>query len=77
MLPTRLLPAVPFTEALPLMGANTGTLLAGDLLTQPIVVRNGALHIPDQAGLGVSIDERQVALYASGWQEVAADTKPD
>jgi hypothetical protein len=26
--------------------------------------------------LGVCIDERQVALYASGWQEVAADTEP-
>jgi hypothetical protein len=25
--------------------------------------------------LGVRIDERQVALYASGWQEVAADTE--
>jgi len=56
-------------------GLATGTLLASDLLTQPIVVRNGALHIPDQPGLGVCIDERQVALYASGWQEVAADTE--
>jgi o-succinylbenzoate synthase len=55
-------------------GLATGTLLAGDLLTQPMVVRNGALHIPDQPGLGVCIDERQVALYASGWQEVVADT---
>jgi o-succinylbenzoate synthase len=54
-------------------GLATGTLLAGDLLTYPIVVRNGALHVPDQAGLGVCIDERQVALYASGWQEVAAN----
>jgi hypothetical protein len=25
--------------------------------------------------LGVRMDERQVALYASGWQEVAANTK--
>ena len=58
-------------------GLATGALLVGDLLAQPIVVRNGALHVPDQPGLGVRMDERQMALYASGWQEVAADTKPD
>jgi o-succinylbenzoate synthase len=57
-------------------GLATGLLLVGDLLVQPIVVRNGALYVPDQPGLGVHIDERQVALYASGWQEVAADTEP-
>jgi L-alanine-DL-glutamate epimerase-like enolase superfamily enzyme len=57
-------------------GLATGSLLAGDLLIHPIVVRNGALHVPDQPGLGVCLDERQVALYASGWQEVAADTEP-
>jgi L-Ala-D/L-Glu epimerase len=57
-------------------GLATGTLLRGDLLVQPIVVRNGALHLPDLPGLGVDIDQRQVALYASGWQEVAADTEP-
>ena len=56
-------------------GLATGPLLVGDLLVQPIVVRNGALYVPDQPGLGVCIDERQVALYASGWQEVAADTE--
>jgi L-alanine-DL-glutamate epimerase-like enolase superfamily enzyme len=57
-------------------GLATGPLLVGDLLIQPIVVRNGALYVPDQPGLGVHIDQRQVALYASGWQEVAADTEP-
>ncbi len=57
-------------------GLATGPLLVGDLLIQPIVVRNGALYLPDQPGLGVHIDQRQVALYASGWQEVAADTEP-
>jgi o-succinylbenzoate synthase len=57
-------------------GLATGTLLRGDLLVQPIVFRNGALHLPDQPGLGVYLDQRQVALYASGWQEVAADTEP-
>jgi o-succinylbenzoate synthase len=56
-------------------GLATSPLLVGDLLAQPIVVRNGALYVPDQSGLGVSIDERQVALYAGGWQEVAADTE--
>jgi len=57
-------------------GLATGSLLVGDLLVQPIVVRNGALDVPDQPGLGVCIDERQVALYAGGWQEVTADTEP-
>ena len=57
-------------------GLATGPLLVGDLLVQPIVVRNGALDVPDQPGLGVCIDERQVALYAGGWQEVTANTEP-
>ena len=57
-------------------GLATGTLLVGDLLVQPIVVRNGAIQLLDQPGLGVYLDQRQVALYASGWQEVAADTEP-
>jgi o-succinylbenzoate synthase len=57
-------------------GLATGALLVGDLLIQPMVVRNGALSVPDQPGLGVYIDERQVALYASGWQEVVANTEP-
>jgi len=57
-------------------GLATGSLLVGDLLVQPIVVRNGALDVPDQPGLGVCIDERQVALYAGGWQEVTANTEP-
>ncbi|HJZ49046.1 MAG TPA: o-succinylbenzoate synthase [Roseiflexaceae bacterium] len=56
-------------------GLATGALLVGDLLVQPVVVRNGAMQLPDHVGLGVHIDERQLALYASGWQEVEADTK--
>jgi o-succinylbenzoate synthase len=54
-------------------GLATGTLLVGDLLAQPIAVRNGAIQLPNQPGLGVRIDERQAAMYASGWQEVATD----
>jgi L-Ala-D/L-Glu epimerase len=54
-------------------GLATGALLAGDLLVHPIVVRNGALHVPDQPGLGICLDERQVALYADTWQEAAAE----
>jgi L-Ala-D/L-Glu epimerase len=56
-------------------GLATGPLLVSDLLIQSIVVRNGALYVPDRPGLGVHIDDRQVALYASGWQEVGADTE--
>jgi o-succinylbenzoate synthase len=55
-------------------GLATSTLLVGDLIAQPIVVRNGAIRLSDQPGLGVRIDERQAAMYASAWQEVATDT---
>jgi o-succinylbenzoate synthase len=57
-------------------GLATGMLLVGDLLVQPIVIRNGAMQLPNQPGLGLAVDERQLALYASGWQEVVSNTEP-
>jgi len=54
-------------------GLATGALLAADLLLQPIIIRNGAMQLPDQPGLGVRIDERQIGRYAGSWQEVHVD----
>lgn len=36
---------------------------AGGLLEQPIVIRDGRFRVPDGPGLGVTIDERQLARY--------------
>ena len=36
---------------------------AGELLEQPIVIRNGRFRVPDGPGLGVTIDERRLAQY--------------
>lgn len=52
-------------------GLATGVLLAADLLPHPIVVRNGAIQLPDQPGLGVRIDDLQIARYAGRWREVS------
>jgi o-succinylbenzoate synthase len=54
-------------------GLATGALLAGDLLPHPMVIRNGAIELPNEPGLGVRIDERQVARYADSWREVRVD----
>nr|HRC77440.1 enolase C-terminal domain-like protein [Kouleothrix sp.] len=62
------LPAPP-----PACGLATGTLLAGDLLVQPVIIRNGAIRLPVQPGLGVRLDERQLARYAGEWRQIAAE----
>jgi o-succinylbenzoate synthase len=54
-------------------GLATGALLAGDLLPHPMVIRNGAIELPNEPGLGVRIDKRQVARYADSWREVRVD----
>ncbi|KPV47926.1 hypothetical protein SE17_40830, partial [Kouleothrix aurantiaca] len=52
-------------------GLATGALLTGDLLEQPISLRNGAIPLPVQPGLGVRLDERQLARHAGRWQHGA------
>lgn len=54
-------------------GLATGALLASDLLEQPINPCNGAIPLPVQPGLGVRLDERQLARHAGGWQHSATD----
>lgn len=36
---------------------RTGTPLMESLLTEPLVIRDGKLHLPDRPGLGVELDE--------------------
>jgi o-succinylbenzoate synthase len=52
-------------------GLATGPLLAADLLAEPLVARDGFIVLPEAPGLGVRLDERQIARYCHGWYEVA------
>lgn len=61
-----MLPAPPLA-----CGLATGLLLTGDLLACPLLARDGAMSVPSACGLGVSLDEQQLARYASAWYEVA------
>jgi L-alanine-DL-glutamate epimerase-like enolase superfamily enzyme len=36
---------------------------AGGLLTEPITIRDGRFTLPDKPGLGVTVDDRQLAKY--------------
>lgn len=57
------LPTMPFA-----CGLATGGLLASDLLMHPIDIRNGTAILPELPGLGVRLDDRQLARYAGVWQ---------
>jgi L-alanine-DL-glutamate epimerase-like enolase superfamily enzyme len=37
--------------------------MSDDLLTEPLQVRDGVLHVPPGAGLGIAIDPDQLARY--------------
>jgi o-succinylbenzoate synthase len=50
-------------------GLATGPLLAGDLLARPLGLYGGAMSLPAGAGLGIALDERQIARYGDGWRE--------
>lgn len=55
----------------PACGLATGPLLAADLLTEPLAVDRGLMRLPPGPGIGVRLDERQLALYANPWREVS------
>jgi muconate cycloisomerase len=38
-------------------------LLTDDLLIEPAVIRDGAMHLPDRPGIGAFIDESKLAKY--------------
>ncbi len=50
----------------PACGLATGSLLAADLITRPLVARCGRMELPDGPGLGVELDEGQLARYGGG-----------
>lgn len=50
----------------PACGLATGSLLAADLITRPLVARCGRMGLPDGPGLGVELDEGQLARYGGG-----------
>lgn len=50
-------------------GLATGTLLAASLVLDPPSASGGAMQIPRQPGLGVALDDLQLARYGLGWRE--------
>ena len=52
-------------------GLATGSLLAADLITGALVARCGRMELPDGPGLGVKLDEGQLARYGGIEREVA------
>lgn len=53
----------------PACGLATLPLLAASLLVAPPDVRNGEMSLPDAPGLGVTLDEAQVAAFSgTGWE---------
>lgn len=55
----------------PACGLATGSLLAADLITSPLVARRGRMELPEGPGLGVELDEGQLARYGGVEGEVA------
>lgn len=51
------------TYASELVGSQ---LIADDVLTEPVVVRNGAIRLSDQPGLGAELDRGKLDHYATG-----------
>jgi L-alanine-DL-glutamate epimerase-like enolase superfamily enzyme len=53
-------------------GLATAALLESDLLTAPLRLERGTMHLPAGPGLGVELDAHDAAKYLGGWQEVRA-----
>jgi len=53
------------------LGCEMGSqyLLADDIGTEPLEMKDGALVVPDGPGLGVTIDDRKIAKYMVGQAE--------
>lgn len=52
----------------PACGLATGSLLVADLLARPLAYAHGALLLPAGPGLGITLDEQQLARYGQGWR---------
>ncbi len=64
--------AAALPEEGPACGLATGSLLAGDIVVWPLVVRAGRMALPDGPGLGVELDEAALVRYATVTREVTA-----
>jgi L-alanine-DL-glutamate epimerase-like enolase superfamily enzyme len=51
-------------------GLATASLLQHDLLTVPIAVERGVMHLPSAPGLGIKLDDDAAAKYLGEWREV-------
>lgn len=57
--------AATLPDSSPASGLATGRLLAADLLRAPLHVAGGAIELPSSPGLGVRLDEAQLAQHAT------------
>ncbi|MEK6688536.1 MAG: O-succinylbenzoate synthase, partial [Gemmatimonadota bacterium] len=55
---------------IPACGLATGSLLAADIIAQPLAVEGGLMPLPERPGLGVELDERALARYQATAPEV-------
>lgn len=55
----------------PACGLATGSLLVADLIARPLATRGSRMALPDGPGLGVELDEEELARYGGIKQEVA------
>lgn len=62
--------AAALPEEGPACGLATGSLLAADIVSQRLEAREGRIALPDGPGLGVELDERALARYATATKEV-------
>jgi L-Ala-D/L-Glu epimerase len=51
-------------------GLATARLLAADLLSQPLSVNDGTMRLPTGPGLGVSLDQQELARYGDRWRQI-------
>ena len=51
-------------------GLATGTLLAADIIARPLLARGGRMELPHGPGLGIELDEGELARYAISRREV-------
>ncbi len=64
--------AAALPEEGPACGLATGSLLAADIVARRLEVREGRIALPEGPGLGVELDERALARYATATREVTA-----
>ena len=55
----------------PACGLATGSLLAADVVAQPLIPLGGVMALPRGAGLGIELDERALQQYAVSHHEVS------